>query len=255
MAKSAYIRPGTPRRQAQAITARKRKGNLAWDFVGVPGGRAGYIDEREYRFPLSDYALDGFAPSQEDAQTEQEAMIALAYTRLSLAIVVGVINDSIALWDRWKNRSWIHLYNERLSQGFTREQAARQCGVSVAEALRESRNYNIEWGDSSWEWIKGKSFRYYVEYLGRDPEDVIQVIQDFVSGARQLGVTEGDIEQLVLPGYRETPRTVWRRTAGVQEQEVDLVTEMLRDDGPNEDDIAEIEDFMSELAEPILHAA
>ena len=167
---------------------------MAW---GLPNGS---LSEDELRLDISSYNVQSFWNVEDALDNEIEKR----YFRLCLTVVVEQINETTAVLYKWRDLDWMHLAHENITKG-------KQSLMDIA-AAQELHYYDIRDLVKEYEkdWINNDSvidiwftsnMKIYLDSLGLDPVDCIEVCKDIVNEDRELGITERDISQLLLPKY------------------------------------------------------
>tara|TARA_R110002074_G_scaffold381898_4_gene561266 strand:- start:152 stop:886 length:735 start_codon:yes stop_codon:yes gene_type:complete len=167
---------------------------MAW---GLPNGS---LPEDELRLDISSYNVQSFWNVEDALDNEIEKR----YFRLCLTVVVEQINETTAVLYKWRDLDWMHLAHENITKG-------KQSLMDIA-AAQELHYYDIRDLVQEYEkdWVNNDSvidiwftsnMKIYLDSLGLDPVDCIEVCKDIVNEDRELGITERDISQLLLPKY------------------------------------------------------
>ena len=145
---------------------------MAW---GLPNGS---LSEDELRLDISSYNVQSFWNVEDALDNEIEKR----YFRLCLTVVVEQINETTAVLYKWRDLDWMHLAHD------------------IRDLVQE---YEKDWvnNDSVIDIWFTSNMKIYLDSLGLDPVDCIEVCKNIVNEDRELGITERDISQLLLPKY------------------------------------------------------
>ena len=151
---------------------------------------------------ISSVPISSLAPEE----TAEEIELESRYFRLCLAIVVGQLNDTIEILYKWRDFDWMHRVHEGiLKKEWSLRTIANAKELSYMDMRDLYNDYKTDWvnGDSVLEIWFTPIMKIYLESLGVEPIDCIEVCKDIVNENRRLGVDERDIGELFLPQYED----------------------------------------------------
>ena len=130
-----------------------------------------------------------------------------AYKRLAFVVFMQGLNDIIKLLYKWKDTEWMYTaYKNLKSKSITFQELGEQHNMDAFKVRTLYYDYEQDWSKDPIEWMMSERAKPYLEILDIEPEAAIELAHQVVSDERQIGISEPDIELLLLPQYDNTVR-------------------------------------------------
>jgi len=130
-----------------------------------------------------------------------------AYKRLAFVVFMQGLNNIIELLYKWKDHDWLHeAYKQIKSKEISFQDASRTHNIELLDLRNLYYDYEKDWKNDPIEWMMSLEALPYLDMLDIDPELAIELAKTVASGERSIGISEPDIELLVLPQYDNTAR-------------------------------------------------
>ena len=130
-----------------------------------------------------------------------------AYKRLAFVVFMQGLNDIIKLLYKWKDTEWIYTeYKNLKSKSTTFQKLSKQYNMDAYQIRILYYEYEQDWSKDPIEWMMSERAMPFLEILDIEPEVAVDLAHQIVSDERQIGISEPDIELLLLPQYDDTVR-------------------------------------------------
>jgi len=130
-----------------------------------------------------------------------------AYKRLAFVVFMQSLNNIIELFYKWKAHDWLHEdYKQIKSKELSFNDLAKIRDMPVLELRDLYYDYDKDWRHDPVAWMMSAEALPYLDMLNIEPELAIELAKNIASGERSIGISEPDIELLVLPQYDNTAR-------------------------------------------------
>jgi len=130
-----------------------------------------------------------------------------AYKRLAFVVFMQGLNDIIRLLYKWKDNEWMYTeYKNLKSKSKTFQDLTEHHNMDAYQIRILYYDYEQDWSKDPIEWMMSERAKPYLEILDIEPEAAIELAHQVVSDDRQIGISEPDIELLLLPQYDGTSR-------------------------------------------------
>jgi hypothetical protein len=117
------------------------------------------------------------------------------------------LNDIIRLLYKWKDNEWMYTeYKNLKSKSKTFQDLTEHHNMDAYQIRILYYDYEQDWSKDPIEWMMSERAKPYLEILDIEPEAAIELAHQVVSDDRQIGISEPDIELLLLPQYDGTSR-------------------------------------------------
>ena len=130
-----------------------------------------------------------------------------AYKRLAFVVFMQGFNNIIKLLYKWQEHDWLHeTYRQIKLKNISIKDAAQTHNIKILEFRNLYYDYEKDWKNDPIEWMMSVEAQPYLDILNIDPELAIESAKIIANGKRSIGISEPDIELLVLPQYNNTTR-------------------------------------------------
>ena len=127
-----------------------------------------------------------------------------------MTVITEQLNETIEILYKWRDFDWMHRAYEGIQKKeWTLNTVAKVKEFSYFEFKSLYNEYIQDWthADSAIDIWYTDHMKVYLDSLGLEPIDCIEVCKDIVNEDRRLGIDERDIAELFLPQYEDV-RTV-----------------------------------------------
>ena len=130
-----------------------------------------------------------------------------SYRRLAFVVFMQALNDIIKLQYKWKDHEWLHgAYKKVESKELSFNDLAKSQDMPILKVRDLYYDYAKDWKYDPIAWLMSEDARPYLDMLDIEPEQAIEVAKSIANDERSIGISEPDIELLVLPQYDESAR-------------------------------------------------
>lgn len=130
-----------------------------------------------------------------------------SYRRLAFVVFMQALNDIIKLQYKWKDHEWLHgAYKKIKSKELSFKDLAKSQDMPILKVRDLYYDYAKDWKYDPIAWLMSEDARPYLDMLDIEPEQAIEVAKSIANEERSVGISEPDIELLVLPQYDESVR-------------------------------------------------
>ena len=130
-----------------------------------------------------------------------------SYRRLAFVVFMQALNDIIKLQYKWKDHEWLHgAYKKVESKELSFNDLAKSQDMPILKVRDLYYDYAKDWKYDPIAWLMSEDARPYLDMLDIEPEQAIEVAKSIANEERSVGISEPDIELLVLPQYDERVR-------------------------------------------------
>ena len=122
-------------------------------------------------------------------------------------VFMQALNDIIKLQYKWKDHEWLHgAYKKVESKELSFKDLAKSQDMPILKVRDLYYDYAKDWKYDPIAWLMSEDARPYLDMLDIEPEQAIEVAKSIANEERSVGISEPDIELLVLPQYDESVR-------------------------------------------------
>ena len=130
-----------------------------------------------------------------------------SYRRLAFVVFMQALNDIIKLQYKWKDHEWLHgAYKKVESKELSFNDLAKSQDMPILKVRDLYYDYAKDWKYDPIAWLMSEDARPYLDMLDIEPEQAIEVAKSIANEERSVGISEPDLELLVLPQYDESVR-------------------------------------------------